>query len=242
MTSWDRMCPGRSNPSHKTCHQPPDARSGSRDDDISRSGCGRLLWISLLQVGHPFRRNRTMRAPAYRPFALALLLPLGVSVEPASAGLVGGSNHVLGIVEFDLLAARAFEASPFAFNDEGRNGAYAPPAIFGDPVLSSVLLTTSYRTFDVGELSSPVANYGHSSSISGLLTETTPATAFTFTTADDRIAAEPLGTDLTLAKDSLYKAFADGVPTSFTVPEPTVILLLAAGIPAIIGRRPRRRT
>ncbi len=195
-----------------------------------------------------------MLAPAYRRFALALLVPLGATAETARAGLVVDSTHRPGFAdatpfrqlspptdEFDLLALRAPGEDPLAFSAIRDNDSYARRAIFGGREILNVLAIVPSDRFDWAEPSSPFARHGPDSSISDLLTEASFATDLEFAAGRHRATSNPIGTDSTTTRDSFQDPFAGAGTTSFTVPEPTVLLLLAAGIPAIIGRRPRHQ-
>ena len=195
-----------------------------------------------------------MLARVHRRFALVLLLPLGVTAETARAGLVVDSTHGLSFAdatsfsqsnspadEFDLLALRAPGEDPLALSDARDNDSYAGPAIFGAQVIPDVLAIAPRTRFDLEEPSSPFARYGPGSSISDLLTEASFATDLEFAAGRHQTTANPIGTDSTMTRGAFQDPFAGAGTISFTVPEPTVLLLLAAGIPAIIGRRPRHR-
>ncbi len=195
-----------------------------------------------------------MLAPVHRRFALALLLPLGVTAETARAGLVIDSTRGPGFAdaatfgqfgsptdEFDLLALRAPGEDPLAFSAVRDNDSYARPAFFGGRVIRDVLAIVPGGRFDLEEPSSPFARFGFGSSISDLLTEGSFATESEFAAGRDQTTANPIGTDSTTTRGSFQDPFSGAGTMSFTVPEPTVLLLLAAGIPAIIGRRPRHQ-
>ena len=196
-----------------------------------------------------------MLAPAYRRFALALLVLLGIGSETARAGLVTESTHGLSFAnavsfrqsnsptdEFDLLALRAPGENPLAASDAWDNDSDARPAFFGGRVIPDMLAIVPSGRFDLLEPSSPFTRYGPDSSISDLLTEASSATQLEFAAGRHQTTADPIGINSTTIVGSPQDVFADVVATNFIVPEPTVLLLLAAGIPAIIGRRPRHRS
>lgn len=182
-----------------------------------------------------------MSATVYRRVALALLVPLVAASKPARAGLVGDLGHRPGLAEFDAFALPEPGEDPFVSDDAWEPDSYAAQTIFGDGAIPDVFAITSRKRFDLKELSGPFTPYGSGSSISDILTDAPPVSEFGFAAGRNSFTAKPGRSGSTRERGDPLDPFDAGEAPSILIPEPTVLLLLAAGIPAIIGRRHRHR-
>lgn len=121
------------------------------------------------------------------------------------------------------------------------------------PVLSFPSSTNGLMSFsrgeflDTQEVNDSFARFSERTSTATLLSETSFATRFELASVTQATGNFP-STDIfassnvaTLDPGTALRPSPTGTPASSFVPEPSVLVLLAAGIPAIVGRRPRHR-
>ena len=180
-----------------------------------------------------------MRACAYRQVALVLLLPLGIEVATVHAGLVADP---IDVANFDDAVALGPLNSPALGINLPTIGVklnitpYTEPALIDGGSVGGVFTIVPEGRSGPTTLSNPFAQHSLALSTAALL-----AKSWLETEPEWVGGYYPVSIVSITTSGLRQNALAGKGTTSFFVPEPTVLLLLAAGIPAIIGRRPRRR-
>ena len=195
-----------------------------------------------------------MLASVHRRLVLAFLLPLGFTPKSVCAGIAEDSNHVLESADlsaiirsdsptndFERLALYVSGENTLPFIGTGDEASNVGQTKLDETIVADVMAMVPNSRFDSIDSIIPVAQLVPRSSVSDLLIQTAPAIPSDLVTAPNRIYAKLLEPAAITPVGSRRLAVAEIGTTRFAVPEPTVLLLLAAGIPAIIGRRPRRR-
>lgn len=132
----------------------------------------------------------------------------------------------------------------FADGDAENDFDIGPVNLSGNIIADLIALITD-PLFDQAGVSNPFARFSGASSLSAVLTDTATGTLDALAKGDDPVSKDRVKVIATSKGAMLVDPYpfaltAKGTTTSFLIPEPGVLMLLAAGIPAIIGRRPRR--
>ena len=199
---------------------------------IGLAGTGkRTEAIALPKAGTVCRRNRGMFRRTACKFGLTITFVLASATAQA------------GLVE-DLDSGYAHQGIP---PDLGRVDAAFQEALSPQSSKSNAVVIAPTRVFNQLDLSNRFARFGEEASLVSLLSETSFGTHFESVSLSNP-AGDLRGGELAASFDAValdpgtaVHVYPVGNAASSLVPEPSVLVLLAAGIPALIGRRRWRR-
>ncbi len=129
-------------------------------------------------------------------------------------------------------------------NDDQQSDLDIGPVNLSGNIFADILALMTDSFFEQGGFSNTFARFSGSNSLAAMLTDSSEAARLKFAPGSDTLSVDRAklfsSSSAGLLVDSYAPAGFPNGTVAMIVPEPTVLLLLALGVPAVIGRRRHR--